>query len=190
MLELEGDMEVVAEAGNLTKAMSMVQQHLPDVVLMDIKMPDVDGIEATRLLKKTRPQCSIIMLTLYEEYVAQALQAGASGYLLKDVKRGELSQAIRVAFQGQEPFDAPIAHKLVTDYTSVTKESLGNEIGLTERQKGMVKLMASGATNSQIASDLEVSETTIKREVHQLYAKLGVGSRARAVAEAFKRKLI
>ncbi len=190
MLELEPDIEVVGEAGDISKAISMVKSHLPDVVLMDIKMPNIDGIEATRLLRKAQPGCRVIMLTLYEEYVSEALQAGAAGYLLKDVKRGELSQAIRVALHGQVPFNAALAHKLVTKYTSVTEEGPDKETALTERQKGMVKLIASGANNGQIATELAVSETTVRREMHALYTKLGVASRARAVAEALKRKLV
>jgi DNA-binding NarL/FixJ family response regulator len=190
MLELEDDIRVVGEATNVQEALRLAELHCPDVVLMDIKMSGGDGIEGTRLLKEKRPDCKIIMLTLYEEYVAQAIEAGAVGYLLKDIKREELSQTIRVAHQGQSPLDASLTRKLVGEFTDLARGRARQEPSLSERQMDILRLVAAGATNKQIASQLFLSGTTVKREMHSLFAKLEVNSRSKAVSEAYKRKLL
>ncbi len=136
MLELEDDIRVIGEAANMEEALHLAELHSPDVILMDIKMPGGDGVEATRRLKGKLSTCHIIMLTLYEEYIAEAIEAGAVGYLLKDVKREELSQAIRVAYQGQSPLDASLTRKLVGEFASLAKEKARPQPGLSERQLG------------------------------------------------------
>lgn len=190
MLGLEDDIHVVGEATSMEEALKLAELHSPDVVLMDIKMPGVDGVEATRRLKEKQPACNIIMLTLYEEYIAEAIKAGAAGYLLKDIKREELSQAIRVAYQGQSPLDASLARKLVTEFDDRARDRAEQERGLSERQLDMLRLVAAGATNREIAGQLFLSETTVKREMHSLFAKLEVSSRSMAVSEAYKKKLM
>ena len=190
MLELEDDIRVIGEAANMEEALHLAELHSPDVILMDIKMPGGDGVEATRRLKGKLSTCHIIMLTLYEEYIAEAIEAGAVGYLLKDVKREELSQAIRVAYQGQSPLDASLTRKLVGEFASLAKEKARPQPGLSERQLEILRLIAAGATNKEIAGQLFLSETTVKREMHSLFAKLEVNSRSKAVSEAYKRKLI
>lgn len=190
MLGLEDDIHVVGEAASMEEALKMAELHSPDVVLMDIKMPGVDGVEATRRLKEKQPACNIIMLTLYEEYIAEAIKAGAAGYLLKDIKREELSQAIRVAYQGQSPLNASLARKLVTEFNDRARDRAEQERGLSERQLDMLRLVAAGATNKEIAGQLFLSETTVKREMHSLFAKLEVSSRSMAVSEAYRKKLM
>lgn len=190
MLGLEDDIHVVGEATSMEEALKLAELHSPDVVLMDIKMPGVDGVEATRRLKEKQPACNIIMLTLYEEYIAEAIKAGAAGYLLKDIKREELSQAIRVAYQGQSPLDASLARKLVTEFDDRARDRAEQERGLSERQLDMLRLVAAGATNKEIAGQLFLSETTVKREMHSLFAKLEVSSRSMAVSEAYRKKLM
>jgi len=130
------------------------------------------------------------MLTLYEDYVAEAIEAGAVGYLLKDVKRGELSQAIRVAYHGQSPLNPSVARRLVSEFDNWGKDKTKSEASLTPRQRDILSLIGTGATNRQIASQLFLSETTVKREMHNLFDRLGVNSRSGAVSEAYRRKLI
>ena len=190
MLELEEDIRVVGEASNMDEALQLAELHSPDVVLMDIKMPGADGVETTRRLKGKHADCNIIMLTLYEEYITEAIRAGAVGYLLKDVKRAELSQAIRVAHQGQSPLDASLTRKLVGEFATMSKDKGEQGSDLSDRQAEILRLIAAGATNKEIAGQLFLSETTVKREMHGLFAKLEVNSRSRAVSEAYKRKLI
>lgn len=190
MLGLEDDIHVVGEAASMEEALKLAELHSPDVVLMDIKMPGVDGVEATRRLKEKQPACNIIMLTLYEEYITEAIKAGAAGYLLKDIKREELSQAIRVAYQGQSPLNASLARKLVTEFNDRARDRAEQERGLSERQLDMLRLVAAGATNKEIAGQLFLSETTVKREMHSLFAKLEASSRSMAVSEAYRKKLI
>ena len=190
MLEVEDDIRVVGEATGMEEALKLAELHSPDVVLMDIKMPGVDGVEATRRLKEKQPACNIIMLTLYEEYIAEAIKAGAAGYLLKDVKREELSQAIRVAYQGQSPLNPSLARKLVIEFNDRARDRAKQERSLSERQLDMLRLIAAGATNKQIAGQLFLSETTVKREMHSLFAKLEASSRSMAVSEAYRKKLI
>ena len=190
MLEVEDDIRVVGEATGMEEALKLAELHCPDVVLMDIKMPGVDGVEATRRLKEKQPACNIIMLTLYEEYFAEAIKAGAAGYLLKDVKREELSQAIRVAYQGQSPLNPSLARKLVIEFNDRARDRATQERSLSERQLDMLRLVAAGATNKQIAGQLFLSETTVKREMHSLFAKLEASSRSMAVSEAYRKKLI
>ena len=190
MLEVEDDIRVVGEATGMEEALKLAELHCPDVVLMDIKMPGVDGVEATRRLKEKQPACNIIMLTLYEEYIAEAIKAGAAGYLLKDIKREELSQAIRVAYQGQSPLNASLARKLVIEFNDRARDRAKQERSLSERQLDMLRLIAAGATNKQIAGQLFLSETTVKREMHSLFAKLEASSRSMAVSEAYRKKLI
>jgi DNA-binding NarL/FixJ family response regulator len=190
MLDLEDDISVVGEADSMETALRQAGLRCPDVVLMDIKMPGTDGVETTRRLKEEQPGCSVIILTLYEDYVAEAVGAGAVGYLLKDVRREELCQAIRVAYQGQSPFNPVLARRLVSEFTSLTKDKGKDEPGVSERQTEILRLLASGATNKQIASQLFLSETTVKREMHSIFARLDVSSRSGAVSEAYKRKLI
>ena len=114
MLELEEDIRVVGEAANVGEALTQAELLSPDIVLMDIKMPGTDGVEATRRLKEKLPTCNIIMLTLYEDYITEAIEAGAVGYLLKDVKRQELTRAIRAVKQGKAPL-SPLSQEVFTD---------------------------------------------------------------------------
>ena len=120
MLDLEHDIEVVGEAANFEEALAQIELSSPDIVLMDIKMPGKDGIETTRLVKEKQPNCKVIMLTLYEDYLVQAIEAGAEGYLLKDVKREELVQAIRAVQQGKTPL-SPLSRESLAELTASIK---------------------------------------------------------------------
>lgn len=187
MLGLQDDIRVIGEAANVGEALQQAELHSPDIVLMDIKMPGVDGIEAVRRLKEKRPDCHIIMLTLYEEYVTEAIEAGATGYLLKDVKREELIQAIRAVQQGRAPL-SPLSRDLLTEFSNLIKGTERSH--LSERELEVLRLIAGGATTKEIGAQLFLSEATVKRDVQHIFEKLDVRNRSEAIAEAYKRKLI
>ncbi len=186
MLKLEDDIQVVGEATNMEEALTQAELLSPDIVLMDIKMPEKDGIEATRRLKERQPACKVIMLTLYEEYLTQAIEAGAEGYLLKDVKREELVSAIRAVQQGRTPL-SPLSRESLTEFATLI--SAGRSY-LTERELAILRLIANGTTTNEIGAQLFLSQATIKRDTRRIFDKLGVHNRSEAVAEAYKRKLI
>ena len=155
---------------------------------MDIKMPGVDGIELTRQIKQIQPSCNVIMLTFYEEYLTQAIEAGATGYLLKDIKREELVRAIRAASQGRSSLNLSLTPEQLADL--VTPAAGQQQALLSERELTTLRLVADGATTKDIAKQLFLSESSVKRSVRLILEKLGVRNRSEAVAEAYKRKLI
>jgi DNA-binding NarL/FixJ family response regulator len=189
MLDLDKDIEVVGEAASGEEALTKADQLSPDVILMDVKMPGMGGIHAIRELKTKQSPASVIVLTLYEDkYLAQAAEAGAVGYLLKDVSRDELIKAIRAAYQGQSPFAPAISRTLFTQYAALTKAS--HDSVLTRRQIEILRLIASGATNKEIASRLFISSATVKRETNAIFAALNVNDRAEAVSAGYKTGLL
>ncbi len=186
MLEIDQSISVVGEAMNVDEAIWQAGVLLPDVVLMDIKMPEKDGIEATRLLKEAYPECKVIMLTLYEEYFAEAIEAGAAGYLLKDIKREELVQAIRAVQEGKVPL-SPLSKEFFAKFALSNED---DRAALSERETIILKMIAEGATTKEIGEQLFLSEATVKRGVQNIFDKLEVRNRSEAVAEAYRRKLI
>jgi len=188
MLELEEDMEVVGEAADAKEALSQVESLSPEVILMDIKMPGVDGIELTRQLKEKQPSCNIIMLTLYDEYLTQAIEAGAAGYLLKYIKREELVRAIRAVHQGRSPLDLSLTRDRLAELAVPPESKL--RLYLSERELTILRLIADGATTKEIATQLFLSQASVKRSIGLIFEKLGVRNRSKAVSEAYKRRLI
>jgi DNA-binding NarL/FixJ family response regulator len=154
---------------------------------MDIKMPEGDGIEATRLVKAKCPECKVIMLTLYEEYFAEAIEAGAVGYLLKDIKRGELIRAVRAAHEGKVPLSA-LSGEFFNKFAAPTGDA--SRPRLSERELEILRLIANGETTKEIGTKLFLSEATIKRDVQHIFDKLDARNRSEAVAEAYKRGLV
>jgi len=188
MLELEDDFEVVAEADDAKDVLNLVETLSPEVILMDIKMPGVDGIELTREVKGKNPSCNIIMLTLYDEYLPQAIEAGAAGYLLKDIKREELVRAVRTAHQGRSPLNLSLSQGRLSELmVSGGDQPTPN---LSERESTILRMIADGATTREIADKLFLSEASVKRSVRIILEKLGVRNRSEAVSEAHKRMLI
>ena len=187
MLKLEDDIEVVGEADSFENALKQVELFSPDIILMDIKMPGVDGVEATRRLKEKRPDCHIIMLTLHEEYIAEAIEAGAEGYLLKDIKRDELVRAIRAVEQGKIPL-SPLSKDILTEFTASRKDA--EQVRLSERELSILRMIANGDNTRKIRTQLFISDATVKRDVRRILDKLDVHNRSEAVAEAYRRKLI
>ncbi|MFC1865047.1 response regulator [Chloroflexota bacterium] len=188
MLELEADLRVVGEAANAKEVLTQVESLSPEVILMDIKMPGTDGIELTRQLKQKYPSCNVIMLTLYDEYLTQAIEAGANGYLLKDIKREELIRAIRAVTQGRSPLNLSISQEQLSEL--VAPDEKKQRAYLTERELTILRLIADGITTKEMAKQLFLSEASIKRSVRLILEKLGVHNRSEAVSEAYKRKLI
>jgi len=189
MLELEEDIRVVGEAANGEDGITQAERLSPDVILMDIKMPDMDGIAATRQLKEKMPKVNIIMLTLYgNEYVTQAIEAGASGYILKDASREQLIQAIRDAYKGYSPLAPSLTRQVLTELANLSRAS--RDSLLSERQCEILRLVAAGLVSKDIGARLCISAATVKKELTHIFNKLGVNDRAQAVSEAMKRKLI
>ena len=189
MLELDKDIEVVGEAVSGEDGITQAERLSPDIILMDIKMPDMDGIAATRQLKQKMADVKVIMLTLYDsEYVPQAIEAGASGYILKDAKGEQLIQAIRDAYKGDSPLAPSLTRQVLTELANLSRAS--RDSLLSERQCEILRLVAAGLTGKNIGAGLFISEPTVKKELARIFDKLGVNDRAHAVSEAMKRKLI
>ncbi len=188
MLELEADFQVVGEASEAKEVLTQVELLSPDVILMDIKMPEVDGIELTRQITQKYPSSKIIMLTLYDEYLAQAIEAGAVGYVLKDIKREELIRAIRAAHQGRSPLNLSLSQDQLAELVAPAESQ--QRAYLSERELTILRLIADGITTKGITTQLFLSEASVKRSVRLVFEKLAVRNRSEAVSEAYKRKLI
>ena len=191
MLEPDAEIKVVGGAESGEEALVQAQQLHPDIILMDIKMPGMGGIKAIDELNKKQPAVNIMVLTAYEDehYLAEAIEAGAIGYLLKDVSQEELCQAIRQACNGGAPLASSMTRPLLAQFATLTKDKAARKSDLSERQLGILRLIATGATNKEIAAQLFLSSATIKREMNRIFTELDVSDRAEAVAEAYERKL-
>ncbi len=184
LLEMEPEIEVVFEAENGAQALEVYARHRPHVVLMDIRMPGMDGVEATRRLLQMDPQARVLILTTFDDdvYVLEGLRAGARGYLLKDASREELMAALRTVAAGGALFAPRVAE---TALEALSRESAPRPTGrvepLTEREQEILRLMAQGLNNKQIAERLHLAHGTVKNYVSRILAKLGVENRAQAV---------
>jgi DNA-binding NarL/FixJ family response regulator len=192
VLEASGDIQVVAEAATGEEAVQAANAHAPDVVLMDIRMPDMDGIEATRRLPRQR----VLILTTFglDEYIISALRAGASGFLLKDAPTHEVLAAVRAVAAGDAVLSAPITRQLLDQVArrlpaavSQSSAALGT---LTEREQQVLRMLASGLSNAEIAEALVISDATVKSHVSRLLGKLGLRDRVQAVIYAYETGLI
>lgn len=189
ILEPCDDIKVIGEAASGDDALSQAQRLRPDVVLMDIKMAGMDGIATTRQLRERLPDTCVIMLTLYgDEYVTQAIEAGASGYLLKDASREQLIQAVHDAHRGYAPLAPPIARQVMTELADLSRAN--RDSILTERQREILTLVAAGLSRAKVAAKMYISESTVKKELTCIFDKLGVSDQTQAVSEAMKRRLI
>jgi DNA-binding NarL/FixJ family response regulator len=186
MLSGEPDFEVVGEAQNGKEAVAFVGELKPDVVLMDLRMPEMDGVTAIGHIKSDHPDVHILVLTTYESDadILRAIETGATGYLLKDTPREELFGAIRTVAQGQSPLAPGVAARLMQRVRDPEEE------GLSTREIEVLELVAHGTSNKEIAKQLWVSETTVKSHMLHIFDKLGVTDRTAAVTEALKRGII
>jgi NarL family two-component system response regulator LiaR len=187
-LKAYDDLELVAEAKNGLEAISLCQQHKPDVVLMDLLMPEMDGIAATRAILAQCPQIKIVAMTSFdeEELVHGVLAAGAISYLIKNVSADELAKAIRAAASGKSTLSPEAARVLV----QATRPSQQPAFDLTEREREVLGLVVQGHSNQQIADALVISLATVKAHISNILSKLQVSSRAEAIAYAIKHKLV
>jgi NarL family two-component system response regulator YdfI len=193
ILETEQGFELIGEAVDGVEAVQLAEQLQPDVILMDLRMPRMDGINAIRQLRIDQPQIAIVILTTYNEddLMRQGLQAGARGYLLKDTDRSTLFSTIRAAAQGQTLLNPEIVQQLLTP--TISQEQMSFEKGqteLTDRELEVLNCVARGDTSKQVAIHLGITERTVKAHLTSIYQKLGVDSRAAAVAEAMKMEIL
>jgi NarL family two-component system response regulator LiaR len=190
-LELQDDIQVVGEAENGREAVEGARQWEPDVVLMDLVMPEMDGIEATRRICARHPDIKIIALTSFssDEKVFSAIKAGAAGYQLKDVSPHDLVDAVRAAHQGETLLHPEIAKKLMAEVAGREEKSEPDPNVLTERELEVLGLIARGFSNSQIAKELTISEKTVKSHVSNILSKLHVDDRTQAAIYALKKGL-
>ena len=208
MLANEPDLQIVGEAKDGEEALKLCRRFRPELVLMDVRMPKMDGLEATRAIKEVSPETAILMVTTYEsqEYLVEAVKAGAAGYILKEATKGQLLSAVRKVLDGEPPLNEELAMQLLRKfveqpplnegYADVSPTSSGRPSGgragasplevLSPRELDVLRLIARGRTNQQISEDLLVSVSTVKKHVHQIIAKLGVSDRTQAAISAIQ----
>jgi len=196
LLSVHPDFEVVGEAGNGEEAIRLVRSLLPSVVLMDLQMPVLDGVTATRSLHEEQPDCRVIVLTTFDddEMVFDGLRAGAVGYLLKDAPSEKLAEAIRVAARGETFLQPSVAAKVVAEFARLTRKPLpsANSViePLSERELEILRLITQGASNREIAGQLFLAEGTVKNHVTNILGKLEVRDRTQAALKAKESGLI
>jgi DNA-binding NarL/FixJ family response regulator len=196
VLEAENDFEIVGEAADGAEAVELARREAPDVVLMDVRMPGMDGIEATRQLAQgdfAEPVRVLILTTFdLDEYVYGSLRAGASGFLLKDAPPDQIAHAIRTVASGNALLAPTVTQRLIDKFTREPEPGVANVLieSLTDREKEVLKLVAQGFSNAEIAADLVVEETTVKSHVRHVLQKLGLRDRVQAVVAAYDAGLV
>jgi NarL family two-component system response regulator LiaR len=188
LLEAEGDFQVAGEAGSGGEAVLLAADLAPDVVLMDLVMPEIDGVAATRLVKQQSPRSQVIVLTSYheDEHIYPAVRAGALSYLLKSVGLEELTEAIRKAARGEAVLHPHVAARLVQELHGASQETRLLYAALSEREREVLRLIAEGLPNAQIAERLVISERTVKSHVNNILGKLQVADRTQAAIFAWR----
>lgn len=197
ILEFEGDFEVVAEGSDGSEVLSIVETYRPDLVLMDINMPDINGVEATKQLIEAYPDTKVVVLSIHddENYVMRALQTGATGYLLKEMDADMLIEAVRIVAEGGSYLHPKVTHNLIREYRRLTSEKDGVAVKqevrrplhlLTRRECEVLQLLADGKSNRAIGEALYISEKTVKNHVSSILQKLNVNDRTQAVVVAIK----
>jgi DNA-binding NarL/FixJ family response regulator len=196
VLRQEEDIDVVGEAGDGHEAVDKAQELMPDVVLMDVRMPGQSGIKATEQIKDLLPHAKILMLTISDEEadLYDAIKAGASGYLLKEISIDEVADAVRSVSSGQSRISPSMASKLLTEFAAMSKRADERQQlpapRLTEREMEVLKLVAQGMNNRDIAKELFISENTVKNHIRNILEKLHLHSRMEAVVYAVREKLL
>ncbi len=189
LLELDERIQVVGESENAEDALSRAEMASAQVVLMDIRLPGIDGIEATRQLMAQNRELKVVILSSFGDiYLTPAIEAGARGYILKTASRRELVQAVFKAASGQSPIDASLSTELFTQFAKLSKTTQPQI--LSSRQQEMLRMVVSGLSSREIIAQLSISESTLTREFRNIFNCFGVNRRSQAVAEAYKRKLV
>jgi len=186
------DIDVVGEAASGAVAVSEARECIPDVVLMDLVMEGVDGVEATRMVKNASPRSQIVVLTSYhqDEHVFPALQAGAISYILKDVKMEELADAVRRAAKGEATLHPRVAARVIQEIHGARSQTVNPFTELTDREMEVLKLIANGLNNSRIAEQLVISENTVKGHVSNILSKLHLADRTQAAVYAWQQGIV
>ncbi|MBI4788368.1 MAG: response regulator transcription factor [Chloroflexi bacterium] len=186
------DVNVVGEAESAATLFACLDSVKPDVILLDVRMPGPNGIEITQRLKREYPQIKIIVLSTYDddEFLLGALRAGAEGYLLKSASAQVLASAVRQVAHGERLLSPTLITKVMREFQELSKDKTRADSGLTDQELSVLRMIAAGATNKEIAEKLYWSEVTVKRKVQDILEKMGVANRAQAVAEAAKRGLL
>ncbi|MFD5804869.1 MULTISPECIES: response regulator [unclassified Streptomyces] len=196
LLNTQPDIEVIGQAVDGLDAVAKVAEQTPDVVLMDIRMPELGGIEATRLITGATPEIRVLVLTTFDldEYVYEALRAGASGFLLKDASADQLAEAVRVVASGDALLAPGITRRLIAEFSRLDdrpRAPLKARVGeLTERETEVLALIAQGLSNAEIAQRLVVAEQTVKTHVGRILVKLGLRDRTQAAVFAYESGLV
>jgi len=196
ILKMKDDIHIVGEAKDGMEAVEKVKTLVPDVVLMDVSMPRMGGVEATRQIKREFPHIGIVALTMYDEqqYIFDLVRAGATGYLLKDSESSQIVAAIRAIYKGESLIHPSVASKILAEF-SLMSQKKGKKPGwvehdLTEREITVLRLVADGKTNKEIANNLDLSEKTVKNHVRNIFHKLQVYDRTQAAILAIRKGLI
>ena len=193
IISLEEDMEVVGQASSGAEALSMIEELQPDVVLMDINMPGMSGVEAIRRIRAKDQKVAVLVLTMFDrdEYLYESIRAGATGYLLKDAPSSDVIDAIRSASRGESTLHPVMARKLLDNISGGKKTDRGsNEDSLTPRELDVLNLMVKGLSNKEIAEQLFISDKTVKIHVSNILKKLRVKSRSQAIIYAIQHELV
>ncbi|MGH2813399.1 MAG: response regulator [Actinomycetota bacterium] len=192
MLQPSEEVEVVGEAGGGRELLTLVDSHRPDVVLVDIRMPDMDGLEAVRQLRARFPETKALMLTVHDEeaYVTEAVRAGATGYLLKTVSGEELIKGILTVAEGKAMLHPAVTRKLIDEFSDLARGEGRDEPQLSQREQEVLQLLAYGKANKEIARELGIGAQTVKTHVSHIFAKLGAADRTGAVALALRKGLV
>ncbi len=191
MLEHQEDITVVGEAENGVAGVEQADRLVPDVVLMDLRMPELDGVGAMRRIREDHPEVNFLVLTTFDtdEYIYDAIEAGAKGFLLKDASREDLFKAVRAVARGESLIEPGIAARVLNRFAQLSRESAPQEL-LSERERQVLDLLAKGSANKEIAASLSLSESTIKTHVANIFQKLEVNDRTSAVTQALQRGII
>lgn len=195
ILKIADDIEVLGEAKDGQEAIEKARTLLPDVVLIDISMPLMDGVTATRAIKREHPHMGVVALTMYEEeqYIYDIIRAGATGYLLKNTHSSELTKAIRAIYRGESMINPSVASKILSEFSQLSAGK-GRKVrvdhDLTDREMSVIRLLAEGKTNKEIANALDLSEKTVKNHVRNIFHKLHAYDRTHAAMLALRKGLI
>ena len=192
ILDAEPDIDIVAEASNGNEAVAAAAAHAPDVILLDVRMPELDGIEATRAITAVDEPPRVLVLTTFDldEIVYDALRAGASGFLLKDAPEDRLIGAIRVVADGGSLFAPSVTRRLIEEFARRPEKPAHDLADLTERENEVLRMIARGLSNAEIATELFVSENTVKTHVTRILTKLGLRDRVQAVVVAYESGMV
>ena len=192
MLQRQPDFEVVGEAGNGKEGVERAEQLKPDLILMDLRMPEMDGVEAMRQIRAQQPEIEFLVLTTFDtdEYIFDAVEVGAKGFLLKDTSRDELFNAVRTVSKGNSYFQPDIGSRLADQFAALRKGGGHVTDALSQREREVLNLIARGKANKEVAAELSLSESTVKTHVSNIFSKLGVNDRTGAVTTAIQKGII